>query len=69
MTPEDVICVLQAGAVDAIRKGVLKKKEVLARLARAQDVGRFKLNLNLTNYAPKMDAYHNYHESRNKLCP
>jgi len=35
ITPEDVIRVLQAGAVDAIRKGALKDEEVLARLATA----------------------------------
>lgn len=36
ITPEDVIRVLEVGAVDAIRKGALKNEEVLARLARAQ---------------------------------
>lgn len=36
ITPEDVICVLQAGAVDAIRKGALKDEELLTRLAAAQ---------------------------------
>lgn len=38
ITPEDVIRVLQAGAVDAIRKGALGKHEVLARLASAQKI-------------------------------
>lgn len=38
ITPEDVIRVLQAGAVDAIRKGILGKHEVLARLASAQEI-------------------------------
>ena len=36
ITPEDVIAVLQAGAVDAIRKGTLKPQELLARLKLAQ---------------------------------
>lgn len=36
ITPEDVIHVLRAGAVDAIRKGALKDEEVLVRLATAQ---------------------------------
>lgn len=35
ITPEDVMRVLQAGALDAIRKGALGKHEVLARLANA----------------------------------
>lgn len=38
ITPEDVIHVLQEGAVDAIRKGALGKHEVLARLVRAQEI-------------------------------
>lgn len=38
ITPEDVIRVLQAGAVDAIRKGALGKHEVLARLASAREI-------------------------------
>jgi DNA-binding NarL/FixJ family response regulator len=38
ITPEDVIDVLQAGAVDAIRKGALEKGDVLDRLARAQEI-------------------------------
>jgi DNA-binding NarL/FixJ family response regulator len=40
ITPEDVIQVLQAGAVDAIRKGALKpeREAVLDRLARALEV-------------------------------
>jgi len=42
ITPEDVICVLQAGAVDAIRKDALKKEQVLARLANAQEIYRRK---------------------------
>jgi DNA-binding NarL/FixJ family response regulator len=37
ITPEDVIRVLQAGAVDAIRKGALGDEQVIARLAAAQD--------------------------------
>jgi DNA-binding NarL/FixJ family response regulator len=40
ITPEDVICVLQAGAVDAIRKGALKNEEVLARIASAHEIYR-----------------------------
>ncbi len=43
ITPEDVICVLQAGAVDAIRKGALENKEVLNRLALAQDIFQRKI--------------------------
>jgi DNA-binding NarL/FixJ family response regulator len=39
ITPEDVIHVLRAGAVDAIRKGV-PKREVLERLANAQELYR-----------------------------
>ena len=35
ITPEDVIRVLQAGAVDAIRKGSLRDEEVLQRLSEA----------------------------------
>jgi len=35
ITPEDVVRVLQAGAVDAIRKGALSNAEVLRRLAAA----------------------------------
>jgi DNA-binding NtrC family response regulator len=37
ITPKDVIRVLQAGAVDAIQKGVPKNEEVLTRLARAYE--------------------------------
>jgi len=37
ITPEDVTAVLEAGAVDAIRKGALKPEELLARLAVAQE--------------------------------
>jgi DNA-binding NarL/FixJ family response regulator len=37
ITPEDVISVLKAGAVDAIRKGALQSEELLARLAFAQN--------------------------------
>jgi len=52
ITPEDVIRVLQAGAVDAIRKGALKNEEVLVRLAFAQEIYRRKdvhgRNLNVT---------------------
>jgi DNA-binding NarL/FixJ family response regulator len=40
ITPEDVIRVLQAGAVDATRKGALNDEDVLARLAAAQDFYR-----------------------------
>ena len=56
ITPEDVVAVLQAGAVDAIRKG-LDPTELRARLVRAQelyareDVGRLRaqgLNVNIT---------------------
>lgn len=36
ITPEDVIRVLRAGAVDAIRKDALEDEEVLTRLANAQ---------------------------------
>jgi DNA-binding NarL/FixJ family response regulator len=36
ITPEDVICVLRAGAADAIRKSALGNEQVLARLAAAQ---------------------------------
>jgi len=39
ITPEDVVRVLQAGAVDAIRKGALSDAEVLRRLAAAQGLG------------------------------
>jgi DNA-binding NarL/FixJ family response regulator len=39
ITPEDVIDVLRAGAVDAIRKGV-PEREVLERLANAQELYR-----------------------------
>jgi len=35
ITPEDVMRVLRAGAVDAIRKGVVGKEQILARLATA----------------------------------
>lgn len=38
ITPEDVIRVLRAGAADAIRKGALKREEVLVRLAAAQEI-------------------------------
>jgi DNA-binding NarL/FixJ family response regulator len=38
ITPEDVVRVLRAGAVDAIRKDALERDEVLARLAAAQDI-------------------------------
>jgi CheY-like chemotaxis protein len=38
ITPEDVVRVLQAGAVDAVRKGVLPKEELLARLESAQQL-------------------------------
>jgi len=52
ITPEDVIRVLQAGAVDAIRKGALKNEEVLVRLAFAQEIYRRKdvhgRNINVT---------------------
>jgi len=37
ITPENVIEVLQAGAVDAIRKGSLPDDKLLARLKRAQE--------------------------------
>jgi len=60
ITPEDVIRVLQAGAVDAIRKRALKNEEVLVRLAAAQNFYRgegahkireqgFNANITLTN--------------------
>lgn len=48
ITPEDVIRVLQAGAADAIRKGALKKSEVLDRLAKVQDIASLKVNVNVT---------------------
>ncbi len=38
ITPQDVWCVLVAGAVDAIQKGALKDHQVLERLARAQEI-------------------------------
>ena len=38
ITPENVIRVLQAGAVDAIRKDAFNKEEMLARLTEAQQV-------------------------------
>ena len=38
ITPEDIVRVLKAGAVDAIRKGALGNEEVLARLATAQEI-------------------------------
>lgn len=38
ITPEDVIRVLRAGAVDAIRKGAFGKHEVLRRLTSAEEV-------------------------------
>jgi DNA-binding NarL/FixJ family response regulator len=38
ITPEDVIRVLKAGAVDAIRKGALPNDEILARLETAQAI-------------------------------
>lgn len=56
ISPEDVVRVLKAGAVDAIRKGS-SKEEVLQRLARAQEIYRSKgaedvvksgLNVNVT---------------------
>jgi DNA-binding NarL/FixJ family response regulator len=37
ITPEDVIRVLKAGAIDAIQKGALTKDEVLTRLETAQE--------------------------------
>jgi len=40
LTPEDVVSVLKAGAVDAIRKGQFSKEQVLQRLARAQEIHR-----------------------------
>jgi DNA-binding NarL/FixJ family response regulator len=40
ITPEDVVCVLQAGAFDAIRKGALNNEEVLARIASAHEIYR-----------------------------
>jgi len=40
ITPEDVIRVLRAGAVDAIRKGAWGKQDILARLGKAEDVWR-----------------------------
>ena len=49
ITPEDVIRVLQAGAVDAIRKGALKKEEVLVRLASAHEIYRRKNERTLPN--------------------
>jgi CheY-like chemotaxis protein len=39
ITPEDVVRVLKAGAVDAIRKG-FSKEQVLQRLTRAQEIYR-----------------------------
>jgi DNA-binding NarL/FixJ family response regulator len=61
ITPEDVIRVLQAGAVDAIRKGAVKNEEVLTRLAAAQEFYRaegtkamlqgFNANITLTRKA------------------
>jgi DNA-binding NarL/FixJ family response regulator len=56
ITPEDVICVLQAGAVDAIKKGALNHEEVLVRLATAQEIYRRKSshtrpNVNVTLYS------------------
>lgn len=38
ITPEDIIRVLRAGAVDAIRKGAFGRRELLARLACAEEV-------------------------------
>jgi DNA-binding NarL/FixJ family response regulator len=38
ITPNDVIRVLRAGAVDAIQKGALKKEGVLMRIARAYEI-------------------------------
>jgi DNA-binding NtrC family response regulator len=38
ITPENVVQVLKAGAVDAIRKGALKPEEVLDRLETAQKI-------------------------------
>ena len=61
ITPEDVIKVLWAGAVDAIRKGGLNPTEVRARLAVAQklyareNVGRLRaqgLNVTITLFRP-----------------
>jgi DNA-binding response OmpR family regulator len=40
ITPEDVICVLRAGAADAIRKSALSDEKVLARLAAAEELHR-----------------------------
>jgi DNA-binding NarL/FixJ family response regulator len=57
ITPEDVICVLQAGAFDAIRKGALKNEDVRARLSSARETFRrgsirriraHRLNVNVT---------------------
>jgi CheY-like chemotaxis protein len=39
ITPQDVVCVLKAGAVDAIRKG-LSTEQILQRLARAREIYR-----------------------------
>jgi DNA-binding NarL/FixJ family response regulator len=61
VTPEDVIRVLRAGAVDVIRKGALPNEHVLARLAAAQalwcrqDVRIIRdsgLNVNVTAVSP-----------------
>jgi DNA-binding NarL/FixJ family response regulator len=40
ITPEDVVRVLKAGAIDAFRKGVLTKDEVLVRLKTAQEINQ-----------------------------
>lgn len=55
ITPEDVIRGLQAGAVDAIRKGALNNDQVLVRLATAREIyrrknGRTLPNVNVTLY-------------------
>jgi DNA-binding NtrC family response regulator len=61
ITPEDVVDVLRAGAVDAIRKGV-PEREVLERLANAQELYRRddiqavranRFNVNATIISPK----------------
>jgi DNA-binding NarL/FixJ family response regulator len=40
ITPEDVIRVLKAGAIDAIRKGALTKYDLLVRLKTVQEIYR-----------------------------
>jgi DNA-binding NtrC family response regulator len=47
ITPEDVVCVLQAGAFDAIRKGALEDKDVRTRLSNAREVFRREAILSL----------------------